>query len=344
MPTHSIPAAEYVRMSTDNQKYSIVNQQAAIGEYGRSKGFEIVESFKDPGLSGLDLKHRPGLRALLNAVVSGAATFKVVLVLDVSRWGRFQDADESAYYEFLCRRAGVKVHYCKEAFENDQTAYSSLIKSMKRTMAAEYSRELSDKCFAGGVRLARLGFKQDGIAPLGLGRMLVDERRNPKQMLPDGEHKSILSDRVVFVPGPEKEVRVVRWIFNQFASGSTIKEITQGLRRKSVLGRSWTHAAVQNILEDPKYVGTYVYNRSSARLGTPSKRNSRDRWIYAPDSIPAIIVTSVYQRVQERLSGLTIRLSNEEMLEKLKSHAAAWGTFRATRLTAAEPCRPQGPT
>ncbi|MEO6246527.1 MAG: hypothetical protein ABIQ12_13930 [Opitutaceae bacterium] len=26
---------------------------------------------------------------------------------DVSRWGRFQDADESGYYEYICKRAGI---------------------------------------------------------------------------------------------------------------------------------------------------------------------------------------------------------------------------------------------
>jgi hypothetical protein len=31
-----------------------------------------------------------------------------------SRWGRFQDADESAHYEFLCKSAGIPVHYCAE--------------------------------------------------------------------------------------------------------------------------------------------------------------------------------------------------------------------------------------
>jgi DNA invertase Pin-like site-specific DNA recombinase len=37
-----------------------------------------------------------------------------VLVYDVSRWGRFQDIDESAHYEFVCKQAGIKVAYCAE--------------------------------------------------------------------------------------------------------------------------------------------------------------------------------------------------------------------------------------
>ncbi len=35
-------------------------------------------------------------------VQSGDADFKAILVYDVSRWGRFQDADEGAYHEHVC--------------------------------------------------------------------------------------------------------------------------------------------------------------------------------------------------------------------------------------------------
>jgi hypothetical protein len=59
-----------------------------------------------------------------------------------SRWGRFQDVDErSAYYEYLLKRAGIRVHYCAEQFENDGTMSSSVLKTLKRSMAAEHSRE-----------------------------------------------------------------------------------------------------------------------------------------------------------------------------------------------------------
>ena len=52
-------------------------------------------------------------------------TFTSLLVYDVSRWGRFQDVDESAYYEYVLKRAGVRVHYCAEQFENDGSMSSS---------------------------------------------------------------------------------------------------------------------------------------------------------------------------------------------------------------------------
>src|SRR5271154_717872 len=118
-------AAQYVRMSTEHQQYSIENQKSAIADYAQRKGFEVVATYSDSARSGIDLKHRPGLRKLLEDVVAGEQPFEAILVYDISRWGRFQDVDESAYYEFLCKKAGVRVHYCAEFFSNDESPTSS---------------------------------------------------------------------------------------------------------------------------------------------------------------------------------------------------------------------------
>ena len=106
-PKPLVPAAQYVRMSTEDQQYSIVNQEAAIRTYAMSHGYAVVASYADAGKSGVAIKHRKELRRLLSDVVSGRAQFKAILVYDVSRWGRFQDVDEAAHYEFLCRSAGI---------------------------------------------------------------------------------------------------------------------------------------------------------------------------------------------------------------------------------------------
>src|SRR5262245_31076848 len=93
-------AAQYVRMSTDYQKYSIENQAAVIAAYAQLHKLTIIRTYRDKGESGLNIKNRAGLTQLLDDVRSGIADFGHVLVFDVSRWGRFQDIDESAYYEF----------------------------------------------------------------------------------------------------------------------------------------------------------------------------------------------------------------------------------------------------
>ncbi|MCK1351965.1 recombinase family protein [Bradyrhizobium sp. CW7] len=125
---------------------------AAIAAYAEANTLTIVSTYRDEGRSGLRIKGRPGLVELIEDVQSGRADFDHILVYDVSRWGRFQDVDESAYYEFLCKRSGVQVEYCAEIFKNDGTFVSGIAKSLKRGRAAEWSRELSVKVHAGHSR------------------------------------------------------------------------------------------------------------------------------------------------------------------------------------------------
>ena len=106
-----IPVAAYVRMSTEHQQYSTDNQLDRIKEYAARRGMEIVRVFADEGKSGLSVKHRESLQRMIAEVESGSAEFRNILAYDVSRWGRFQDADESGYYEYICKRAGIAVHY-----------------------------------------------------------------------------------------------------------------------------------------------------------------------------------------------------------------------------------------
>src|SRR5882724_5389514 len=82
-----VPAAQYLRKSTEHQQYSLENQSTAIQRYADSQGFEVVRTYSDAAKSGLVLRHRLGLRQLLQDVVSGSPAYRVILVYDVSRWG-----------------------------------------------------------------------------------------------------------------------------------------------------------------------------------------------------------------------------------------------------------------
>src|SRR5579872_1755899 len=262
-----IPAVQYLRMSTEHQQYSPENQSTAIQKYADAHSFEIVRTYSDAAKSGVALKRRAGLRELLQDVVSGTASYRAILVYDVSRWGRFQDTDESAHYEFLCKSAGVPIHYCAETFVNDGSLPSSIMKALKRAMAGEYSRELGVKVIAGQKRLAELGFKQGGIPGYGFRRLLVSENRTSKQVLAHGEMKSISTDRVILVPGPAGEIEEVREIFRKFTVDRlSFKAIARDLNQRgvpSVRNRQWTHSVVASLLSHPKYVGCNVFNRTT---------------------------------------------------------------------------------
>src|SRR5437764_1446286 len=98
-------------MSTDRQEYSTDNQRDVLASYAARRGLTVVRTYADDGRSGISLDGRDALKALIADVRSDHADFEFILVYDVSRWGRFQDADESAYYEFICKEAGIQVLY-----------------------------------------------------------------------------------------------------------------------------------------------------------------------------------------------------------------------------------------
>lgn len=249
-------------MSTDMQQYSIANQQDAIAEYATRRGYTIVRSYEDAGKSGLTITRRTALKELLHDVKSGLADYSIILVYDVSRWGRFQDCDESAYYEFICKEAGVRVEYCAEQFENDGSLTATVIKNIKRAMAGEYSRELSKKVWKGQSRIAAMGFNVCGAPGYGLRRVLLDEQRNIKMMLGLGQRKSIKTERTTFVPGPQHEIEKIKQVYRSFIDEKkSLVEIAKTLNAQhipNVRGARWTTTAVRELLINEKYVGNHI--------------------------------------------------------------------------------------
>lgn len=319
----TIRAAAYVRMSTEHQQYSTHNQRDVIDEYAKRRGMEIVQLYSDEGKSGLNIQGRDSLAQLIADVQEGRAQFSCILVYDVSRWGRFQDADESAYYEYICKRAGIAVHYCAEQFENDGSPVATIVKGVKRAMAGEYSRELSSKVFQGACRLVEMGYRQGGTAGFGLRRMLIDQSGNQKGMLKLGEQKSIQTDRVILVPGPDEEVTTVRWMYNAFVNqGKNEREIAEILNGRGILtdfGRKWTRGTVHAVLTNEKYIGNNLYYRTSFKLKKEHVVNPPERWIRADGAYQAIIKPTQFFTVQGIILARSRRFSDEEMLEKLRA-------------------------
>lgn len=339
-----IPVAEYVRMSTENQKYSIPNQQAAIREYATEHGFSVCRIYVDAGKSGLLVKDREGLRELLRDVVAGVS-YKAILVYDVSRWGRFLDADESAHYEFLCKSAGITVHYCAEPFQNDGSLPSTILKTLKRMMAAEYSRELSAKVYEGSKRMAERGFSTGGAAGYGLRRVLVSPNNEFKQELQFGERKNIHEDRVIFVPGPEQEVECVRQMFRMFTKGGLRPgQIAAELNRMGVpftgyKHRQWNFNTVDRILKNPKYAGYAVYGRSTARLGIPRTRIPSRYWIKTPGVRTPIIDVDMFASAESIYANRPHNKTDEQVLSELRVLLESAGTLSGPLLRASNNLR-----
>jgi DNA invertase Pin-like site-specific DNA recombinase len=325
-------AAQYVRMSTDYQRYSIENQAAVIAAYAQLHKLPIVRTYRDEGESGLKIKNRTGPTQLLEDVRSGHADFGHVLVFDVSRWGRFQDIDESAHYEFICKQGGIKVAYCAEEFDNDGSLISSIVKNIERVMAAEFSRELSAKVHAGALRLARLGFKMGGPVGYGLRRLAVDEKSRPKGILADGERKFLSTDHVRVRPGTVDERAVVKWIFQEYLRGKSQSDIWRELNLRAVprkSGRPWNNNVISAILRNETYIGNLVYNRVSQKLRAKKTNNSRDLWIRSEGCVEPIIDRDVFLRARKRLQEYGVAISEEEMLVRLRKVLMKKGSLSA---------------
>jgi DNA invertase Pin-like site-specific DNA recombinase len=315
--------AQYVRMSTDYQQYSTANQMARIEVYAAAKNLQIVKTYLDEGRSGLSLRGRPGLQSLLSDVAKGTTEFDLILVYDVSRWGRFQDADEGAHYEFICRAAGKRVVYCAEHFENDGSPFSGIVKGLKRIMAGEYSRELSDKVFAGQCRLVQLGYHVGGRVGYGLRRMLIDGTGKVRTQLEFNERKALQTDRVVIQHGPQDEIDVVRQIFHWFVDDRLYyKEIVDRLIFAKVPpppGIPWTKHIVRSMLKNEKYLGHLIYNRVSVRLSSPRVRNPKSEWLRYEHAFPAIIDESLFAQAQTRITNNPRKCDPERLLAELRA-------------------------
>lgn len=329
MITNLSTAAQYIRMSTDMQQHSLENQSAAIATYAARHGYTIIRTYEDAGRSGLRIDGRFALKNLINDVKSGSADFKTILVYDVSRWGRFQNTDESAYYEFLCRQAGISIEYCAEEFQNDGSLTATIIKNIKRAMAGEFSRELSVKVHAGQSRLAANGYHIGGAPGYGLRRFLVDEHGNRKTELKAGQQKNLHTERTILVPGPPEEVSIVREVYDLFINQkTTLVDIASTLNARGLLngiGLNWKPVNVRDLLSNEKYIGSSLYNRTSKRLGAHWRRNPPDQWVRKRGAFESIVPIEQFCRAQRQLVANATAYTSNEMLDYL---TATWCKYK----------------
>lgn len=305
MPAATIKAAQYVRMSTERQEYSPTFQRAANSAFAVAHGMQIIRTYEDAGVSGLSLRNRDGLKALLTDVLSGSGGFSHVLVYDVSRWGRFQNSDQAAYYEFMCAQAGVSVFYCAESFNNDGSPTSQLLKHIKRTMAAEYSRDLSVKVTRAQRGLLAQGFWTGGRAPLGLRRVFT-RSDGLAIAAPSGSFvRKQQGVRTKLVLGPQAEVEFVRQVFALYlrpnaTTVSVARKLTSNPQLNPEWG-DWSARRVRYVLDNQAYIGKLIGGRYARPVGIKTGGNlPREDWIVVDGGVTPIIGQDIFEAAQRK--------------------------------------------
>ena len=198
-------------------------------------------------------------------------------------------------------------------------------------MAGEYSRELSTKVFTGQCRLITLGYRQGGPAGYGLRRYLVNERNEPKALLAPGEHKSLQTDRVILVPGPDSEIETVRRMYQLFVldrrSEREIATILNCRGEVAEQGKPWNRAVVRQILSNEKYIGNNLYNRVSFKLKKKRVVNTPDMWVRGIGAFEAVVDPGLFEAAQVIFAERARRFSDTDLLAMLSDLLAARGAL-----------------
>lgn len=299
--------AYYRHSAEDKQENSVSIQREHTEKFARENYIEIIHEEIDEGKSGL-IANRPGFERLFSNWVENnkAPLFDYVLVYDVSRWGRFQDGDQAAYFVHLCKKHGKEVIYVSRGFPDQANQlFSSLETSIQRYMAAEYSRQLSDKVFYGCIKVSQQGYSAGGSAVYGMTRLLLDNNNEPIRPLKFGEHKQIANERVSFAPKNDETTLTVKTIYDLFVNKrDSISYIINFLNEKEILsanGKLWDKSKIIKVLTQEAYIGTRIYNKTKGRLKQKTHSNPRSEWVVVPKAFEATIDELIFIKAQERL-------------------------------------------
>ncbi len=330
--------AYYRHSAKDRQENSVAIQQELVLKWAKENGVDIVHEFADRGKSGLTAEGRDGFNDMMDNWVKKRKDFDFVLCLDVSRWGRFQDIDLSATYSAECKKHGKQVIYTTLGMPRPDDPLYPVYLQFERFRAAQYSKELSVKVSHGCIKIAQQGYWVGGSPPYGFDRLLLDEARNPLHVLEHRQKKGIQNQRVTLTLGPKEQVATVRRIFAEFIDeGHDTQEIADSLNRdglRSARGGPWNAGKILRILTNELYAGTMVYNKTTQKLMTPTRRNPPKDWVRTPGAFSALVDQFIFDHAQAILAQAALRYSPETMLGHLERLHREHGFLRPSLLRA----------
>jgi DNA invertase Pin-like site-specific DNA recombinase len=299
----------YVRVSTEQQateqKTSLSDQKRLITEFGTKLGRVLDPQmiFADPGVSGATAEGRPGFMAMLNYCQSNQRPVNargMIVVLNDSRFGRFDDLEEAGHWRFVLKGLGWLVKFVESDDITDPLA-RSVTRLMASAQATEYRLNLKRTAKRAARSTAELGRWQQE-APLGY-RRLVTRTDGAQRVLDIGQRKSA-DEYSRLTPGPESEQAIIRWMFETYAAGT----ISLGAMSRELASRfperRWSNSTVGSTLKNPAYAGDVVWCRRVTDKAERQERTVRDRseWVVVRDAHPALVERRVWDSVQERMA------------------------------------------
>ncbi len=291
-------AAVYARYSSENQRpESIEDQIGACRRLASQRGFGVVEDhiYADQAQSGAR-RDRQGLSALVAAAQSGQ--FDVVLVDDLSRLARDNYLMLSVIAELHFE--GVRVVSVADGLdsEDEEATLGIQIRGIFNELQL---RDLKKKTLRGQRGQKERGFsvgeRTFGYRSVPVGTIRMDKKGRPR---PEGYRMEI----------EPREAAVVLRIFKAYADGLSLTRIVCTLNEEQVPGRmrsakGWSPATVSRLLDNEKYVGRWVWNKTESRRDPRTGRRRRfnkaeSEWVVQEDQSLRIVPEALWEQVRAR--------------------------------------------
>ena len=293
-------AVGYIRVSTEDQagerQTSLRDQRAAIAALAARLGVTVGYVFEDAGMSGA-WEDRPAFRSLVaSCKASPRKAPAIVLVLNDSRWGRFEDSEDSTYFRREIGRIGWRVKFA-EGDDTDDDAVRPILRALAQSQASLYRRNLKANVLRGCRGQAEQGYWQ-AKAPFGYLRKVVYPPGRERTL--ENHVPKATDEKLVLVPHP-KEAPIVQAVFARYVAGGESLASLLDWASGHYLSRTWTRAAMLRLLTNPAYVGDVVWGRVSVEPGTRTSRARAD-WYGKRDAHPALVSRDVFAGAQSRLA------------------------------------------
>lgn len=298
----------YARVSTERQagedKTSIAQQQKAIEQRAKALGLTVGAWFIDAGASG-GTAARPQFKAMRDACDAAPRRephFGTVLVLNSSRFGRFDNPEQSAYWRVWLEMRGWLVRFVENDDTEDRTT-RTLMRAIADTAASKYRADVKVRAKSGAKSTTEQGFWRCE-APYGFRRKVVTPAGR-ERVLDLGVPKAP-DERVKLTPHAE-EAKIVRGVFERSAHGESLGEIVRWLNQKAPR-RPWSRRLVQAILKNETYLGHIPGGRRRS-IGVDSEsgravlvKTTPDEWYTFRNAHPALVSPDLFDAVQARLA------------------------------------------
>jgi site-specific DNA recombinase len=251
--TAPVRAALYLRVSTGRQAendLSIPDQRRQAAAYCKSRGWEIIADYVEPGVSATD-DRRPEFQRMIDAATTKLPAFDVIVVHSFSRF--FRDQFQLEFYVRRLAKNAVRLVSITQELGDDPV--SNMIRQIMALFDEYQSKENAKHTLRAMKENARQGFWNGSLPPIGYRIVEAAEQRGHR-----------IKKTLEIDPTRAETVRLIFRLARE-GDGSSgpmgVKSIAKHLNVAGIRTRDggrWGVGAVHNVLTRTTYIGRHKFN------------------------------------------------------------------------------------